>query len=229
MSQSTEEKVWQDWLLVNKLPVNVIYAIHHKSGFTITKCGGIYDVEEPAHPNPSPQTQGPPEWDEIHLYTPAVRPKIQCTVKGCKHPSHQLVCETYFEPPRESTAAQLMTEVSASCGTIAQARLVSNMVAALKLAEQDSTHPVRMFFNADDHVCLSVLVYTRQKVVQEGLVSSSLVDHHTGRRIPFCHTCNTILKRIKKCAACGLTSYCSATCQKANWAQHKNICHKNTK
>lgn len=39
-----------------------------------------------------------------------------------------------------------------------------------------------------------------------------------------CGNCNLTCLPLKRCAKCRATSYCSRTCQKANWPVHKNFC-----
>ena len=41
-----------------------------------------------------------------------------------------------------------------------------------------------------------------------------------------CGGCGTTKGQLRKCSGCGGQVYCSATCQKAHWAQHKKSCSK---
>jgi len=46
------------------------------------------------------------------------------------------------------------------------------------------------------------------------------------RRLPanMCGACGTENGKLRMCAACGVVRYCSPTCQKTDWKDHKTVC-----
>ena len=40
-----------------------------------------------------------------------------------------------------------------------------------------------------------------------------------------CAACQKELTEVLKCGGCGQVYYCSQSCQKANWAEHKKVCN----
>jgi len=46
------------------------------------------------------------------------------------------------------------------------------------------------------------------------------------KKCDYCKKKADEVKKLKKCATCLKTRYCSQECQRADWKNHKNVCSK---
>jgi MYND finger len=48
--------------------------------------------------------------------------------------------------------------------------------------------------------------------------------HNYANECASCHKWRTTAHKVSKCSRCLTTYYCSATCQRADWPSHKQVC-----
>ena len=114
----------------------------------------------------------------------------------------------------------------------------SNMVHINILLEEMSKtilrHPGKtvIVINSNENKILLIFTFSlAQKIAVTNLLKTmSRTDDAYGISAKFCYcseqlSCDNKDAKLK-CAQCKCTYYCSLECQLANWAQHKQICHK---
>ena len=76
-----------------------------------------------------------------------------------------------------------------------------------------------LFTNPAELLCMSPERMTTLRVLS--LYEKGMLPQSVGSSCRFCGNWETMGKEFPECAACGLVTYCSKECQKADWKRHK--------
>ncbi|GAQ78269.1 hypothetical protein KFL_000100350 [Klebsormidium nitens] len=70
-------------------------------------------------------------------------------------------------------------------------------------------------------------LYYKHRVIYNGTnqaaAQEAMIAEHPGER---CSSCSILLHDVKRCSRCHTRTYCSVTCQKKDWPEHKKSCSK---
>lgn len=115
----------------------------------------------------------------------------------CKR--HHAICDAvdqYIDSHNPEAEVPFLSHLA--CAPFGRTREASALLSILRLPVSDE------------------FIQTQEEVVERNRVSFNTEDPFVCRK---CHT--TSLERLRTCAACRKTFYCSTKCQRADWPEHK--------